>query len=244
MRLKVLGCGDAFGSGGVPHTAFHLSPANDGLLIDCGASTLIQLRKFGMSSDDVDGILVSHFHGDHYGGIPFLLLEAALVRQRKKPLFIYGPPGLEQKLKTLQEALYPGTSEHMERLDLRFITYRSHSVLDNEVFTLRTRSVIHANASHPHGMRLEAEGKVLAFSGDTSWTDELIPLADGADLFICECNFFDRSAPGHIHYTQLREKLDQLNTKRTLLTHLGPDMLERVNELDHEVLTEGAEYDI
>lgn len=244
MRLKVLGCGDAFASGGAANTCFHLSTPGHQLLLDCGASSLMQLKKFGMSSDDVDSILISHFHGDHYGGVPFLLLEAALVRERKKPLSIVGPNGLQEKLSILQDALYPGTSKHMDILDLNLSSFWGNSVLDLGAFSLNTASVIHAEGSYPHAFRIEVEGRIIAFSGDTSWTDELYRIADGADLFICECNFYEKQAPGHIHYSELKEKAPYIGAKRIVLTHRGPEMLSYEADLEHECLVEGQEIEL
>ncbi len=244
LKLKVLGCGDAFSSGGVPNTCFHLSTPKHQLLIDCGASSLMQLKKQGMSSDDVDSILISHFHGDHYGGVPFLLLEAALVQQREKPLTIVGPPGIQEKLKTLQDALYPGTSEHMNKIDLHLASFRNKSVLEFDAFSLRTAPVVHAEGSYPHALRIEIGGRTIAFSGDTSWTDELYGIAKGADLFICECNFLEKQAPGHIHYTELKEKALQIEADRMVLTHRGPEMLNNEVSVEHECLVEGQEIDL
>ncbi len=244
MKLKVLGCGDAFGSGGVPNTCFYVTDGQHRLLIDCGATSLVQLKKYGLSSDDLDRILISHFHGDHYGGIPFLLLEAALVQKRERPFSIVGPEGIRDKLVTLQDALYPGTAEHMDALELHFSSFSDRSVLEFEELSLRTWSVVHADGSNPHAMRLEIGGKVIAFSGDTAWTDALYEVADGADLFICECNFLEQEAPGHIHYEELKEKAKGLRADRMVLTHRGPSMLESASQLQHECLVEGQEIRI
>ncbi|MFB6258385.1 MAG: MBL fold metallo-hydrolase [Flavobacteriales bacterium] len=242
VTLKVLGSGDAFGTGGIPNTCFHLSSSEHGILIDCGATSLVQLKKYGLDSNAVDSILVSHFHGDHYGGIPFLMLEAALVHQRKKPLRIIGPEGIQEKLIALQDALYPGTSEHMDQLDLHFSSFREKSILEFNEFSLNSTPVLHAPASHPHALRITVEGKVIAFSGDTSWTDELYDIADGADLFICECNFLDQRSPAHIHYKELKEKASGIRADRLVLTHLGGEMLR--SSVDHECLVEGQEIQL
>jgi ribonuclease BN (tRNA processing enzyme) len=243
-RLKVLGCGDAFGSGGVPNSSFFLETPEEGILIDCGASTLVQLKKYGLSSDDIDRILISHFHGDHYGGIPFILLEAALVQQRERPLSIVGPEGIREKLVALQDALYPGTSQHMDRLDLHFSSFSGKSSLDFDGMSLHTRPVLHAEGSSPHAMRIELGGRVIAYSGDTSWTDELYPVADEADLFICECNFLKGDVPGHIHYEELKEKAPHIGAQRIVLTHRGPDMLANEASVEHECLVEGQEIEL
>ena len=96
----------------------------------------------------------------------------------------------------------------------------------------------------PHGLRVEYGGKVIAYSGDTEWTDTLIELAEGVDVFICECNFFDKKAPGHLDYQTLIEHRPQLNCERIVLAHMGDDMLARIDDLELEAATDGAMIDI
>jgi ribonuclease BN (tRNA processing enzyme) len=72
---------------------------------------------------------------------------------------------------------------------------------------------------------LEASGRVLAYSGDTEWTDELLEVADGADVFLCECSTLDREVPGHLNAIKLATKRDQLRCARVFLIHMGEDVL-------------------
>ena len=76
MRLTIVGSGDAFGSGGRFNTCFQLESSNATLLIDCGASSLVALNLCGIKPNNIDGVIVSHLHGDHFGGLPFLLIDA------------------------------------------------------------------------------------------------------------------------------------------------------------------------
>ena len=75
MRMHILGCGDAFGSGGRNQSGY-LVEANDRLfLLDCGPTTLLAMKRAGIDPGRLDAILVSHLHGDHFGGIPFFFIE-------------------------------------------------------------------------------------------------------------------------------------------------------------------------
>ena len=111
VKFKVIGSGDAFACKGKFNTCFYVTSKKSNFLIDCGATSLVALHHNGISTDDIDTIIVTHFHGDHYGGIPFILLDAKIVRNRKKPLTIISPPGGKERLTTLIEALYPQTSD-------------------------------------------------------------------------------------------------------------------------------------
>ena len=86
MKLTIVGSGDAFGSGGRLNTCFFLETAKAALLIDCGASALPALKGQGIEPNRIDAIILSHLHGDHFGGLPFLLLDGQFLSRREKPL--------------------------------------------------------------------------------------------------------------------------------------------------------------
>ena len=97
MQLRFVGCGDAFGSGGRLNTCFHVSGREANFLIDCGASALPALKRLEIDRNEIDLILITHFHGDHFAGLPFVLLDAQFSR-RTRPLTIAGPQGIETRL--------------------------------------------------------------------------------------------------------------------------------------------------
>ncbi len=224
MKLTVLGCGDAFGNGGRNNSAFLLSQSGEHILVDCGASTLIRLKHESVVLEEISTILISHFHGDHYGGIPFFLISSLFENPRQRPLTIIGPPSIEAKVSELLEALYTGTLEKLGQLEITFIEYGKEPIKlgDKKIVAL---PVEHSPPSLPHGIRLEWKDKVFAFSGDTSWSNNLVPLCDQADLFVCECNFLHEQAFGHLCYDELVERRDQLACENIWLSHMGNEVL-------------------
>lgn len=239
VKLVFLGCGDAFGSGGRLNTCFHVHAPSTRFLIDCGASSLVALHRNGLTTDDIDTILVTHFHGDHYGGLPFVFLDAAKQRKRRRPLTVVTPQGGEQRTRQLMEALYPGTSALMDDLDLRFVPYQSHQSLDVDGLSVSTFPVIHSDEALSHGLRITVDKRVIGFSGDTIWTEELVGIADGADLMICECNFFETQTPVHLDYRTLEQHLPELTARRIILNHLGDEMLARRGQVALECADDG-----
>jgi phosphoribosyl 1,2-cyclic phosphodiesterase len=121
VEVHFLGSGDAFGSGGQLQTCFLVSTAQDSFIVDCGASTLIALKAARISPNDITKIFITHLHGDHFGGIPFFILDAQLVSKRTQPLTIVGPPGLEERVYSAMEIFFPRSSQVRRKFDIRFL---------------------------------------------------------------------------------------------------------------------------
>jgi ribonuclease BN (tRNA processing enzyme) len=230
MRLTIAGSGDAFGSGGRFNTCFFLETAKGVLLVDCGASALIAMKASGLDASRIDAIILSHLHGDHFGGLPFLLLDAQFLAGRERPLLIAGPPGTRKRMEEAQEMFFPRSSRNKWRfgLDVREIDLQHETNLLGH--SVRTAEVLHYSGAPSTAVRVSDGERTFAYSGDTQWTDALIPIADGADLFIVECYAHSGDPPGHLTWTVLRPRLKELRAKRIMLTHMNPTMLERLDE--------------
>lgn len=244
VKLAFLGCGDAFASGGRLNTCFHVRAASSRFLVDCGATSLAAMHRYGITSDDVDTILITHFHGDHYGGLPFVFLDAARQRKRTRPLTIVTPHGGRERTRDLLDLLYPSMSSAMDDLDLRFVEYDAHQSLEVDGLSITTFPVVHSAEALSHGLRVAVDGRSIGFSGDTAWTDELIDIADGADLMVCECNFFDTQTPIHVDYRTLEKHLPELRARRIILNHLGNEMLANLDKVELECADDGMEIEI
>jgi len=232
MKLTVVGCGDAFGSGGRLNTCFHVRAGMSCFLIDCGASSLIGLQTLGLAPNDIDTIYITHLHGDHFGGLPWMLIDANHRSGRTAPLTIVGPKGLEERFVTATEALYPGATERDRAFDLIFVEIEEGEPFTSNGVKVTGFEVKHPSGAPPYALRFEADGKVLAFSGDTTWTDNLPGASKGADLFICESYQFDQPNPVHLDFKTIDGNFDLLGAKKILLTHMGQDMMDHAASVD------------
>ncbi len=175
MQLQFIGCGDAFGSGGRFNTCFHVTGRQSNFLIDCGASSLVALKRAGVALNDIDAILFTHFHADHFGGLPPFMLDAQFFSKRTSPLTIAGPHGLAEWYVRAMETAFPGSSKTVPRFEVRFmeLTQKTTVAIDNLKVT--PFLVNHGNAGGPFfAYRIEVENRIISYTGDTEWTDVLI----------------------------------------------------------------------
>jgi ribonuclease BN (tRNA processing enzyme) len=244
MQVQFIGCGDALGSGGRANTCFHVTGKQSNLLIDCGASSLPAMKRLGVAREPVDLILITHFHGDHFGGLPFLLLDAQFTR-RSRPLVIAGPQGIETKLANLMEALFEHSSKTKQRFDLSVVALEPEQSRTFGEVKVTPYPVVHGESGGPFlAYRIEAEGRVITYSADTEWTDTLIPAACGADLFIAEAYYYDKIVKNHLSLKTLEAHLPEINAKRLVLTHMSEDMLGRLGELPYTTAHDGMTVEL
>jgi ribonuclease BN (tRNA processing enzyme) len=239
VEVGFLGTGDAFGSGGRQHTATLVRAAGGNLLVDCGASTLAALRRRGIDPGEVDAIALTHLHGDHFAGVPFFLMDAQYASSRSRPLVIAGPDGVEERLGRAFDVLFPGAAVLPARFPLTWIEWSERQTVRVGPAEVTPFLVRHSPAIPCFGLRLSLPERIVAFSGDTEWTDALVPLSADADLFVCEC-VGDRTAPPHhLDFRTLQRHRPALTCRRLLLTHMGQDMLRRAPSLDVETADDG-----
>jgi ribonuclease BN (tRNA processing enzyme) len=244
MQLRFVGCGDALGSGGRFNTCFHVTGSSVNFLIDCGASSLPALKRLAIARDDIDLILITHFHGDHFAGLPFLLLDAQFTR-RTRPLVIAGPEGIAKRLAQLMEALFQNSSKTQQRFDLRVVALKPLEMRSFGAVDVTPYPVVHGESGGPHlAYRVETEGRVIAYSADTEWTETLIPAARDADLFIAEAYYYDKAVKNHLSLKTLEAHLAEIRPKRLILTHMSDDMLGRLGALAYEAASDGMVVDI
>lgn len=240
MQVTFVGCGDAFGSGGRFNTCFHVNSESACFLIDCGASSLIALKAQGIDRNEIETIIFTHFHGDHFGGLPYFMLDAQFFSKRTQPLTILGPSGLKDWYERVMETTFPGSSRTKQKFELTFreLTPTATEIIGNlKIMTARVR---HGQPEGPfHAYRIDVDGKTVAYTGDTEWVDELIEIGHDADLLIAEAYFYEKKVSLHLDLATLESKLPLIRPKRLMLTHMNDDMLGRLDELPFEAAEDG-----
>lgn len=197
------------------------------------------MRRAGLDPAGIGWILLSHLHGDHFGGVPFLILDAQFGR-RTRPLVVAGPPGARQRVDAAMEVFFPGSTGVKRAFALEFMELPECEPTRVGPATVTPLAVEHASGAPSYGLRVEYDGQVIAYSGDTEWTERLVELARGADVFVCEAYFFEKSIRYHLDYRTLSAHRARLDCRRLILTHMSQDMLGRLGEVDLECAQDGT----
>jgi ribonuclease BN (tRNA processing enzyme) len=247
LRVKILGCGDAFGSGGRLNTCFLADRGPSSFLIDCGASVMISMRRFEVDPNQIAAIVLSHLHADHFGGVPAFILDGQFISRRTRPLVVAGPPGLPDRLADLMEAHFPGSSRIERKFPIELIELPPGvptriGAID---LSVTAYTVLHPSGTPSLALRCECDGRIVSYTGDTEWVDALVTAGRNADLLIAEAYWYERKIRFHLDYATLREKLPLIGARRVLLTHISAEMLSRVSDVEGcEIASDGLVVEI
>ncbi len=222
MKITVVGCSGSFAGPDSAASCYLLEGVQDGrtwrVLLDLGSGALGSLHRF-VDPLTVDAVLVSHLHPDHYFDISGLYVMWKYHPDgARPPIPVWGPPGVaRQCARAYGLAADPGMSA-----EFSFHEY------DDEPVRLGPFSISATRVAHPitaYGLRVEGDGHVVAYSGDTGPCQELVDLATGADLLLCEAAFVESGTnPGDLHLTgkQAGAAAAEARVRRLVLTHLPP----------------------
>ena len=239
LTVRFVGSGDSCGSGGRFQTCIVVDGPRSRFAIDFGASSLIALSQQGVDHNSLDAILLTHLHGDHCGGVPFLLMDAMLGARRTRPLVVAGPRDLRPRMDAIRDALFPGSGAMTPRFPLEWIAMepgRAHPVLDLVVTPEPAR---HTRETSPTALRVEVDGRVVTYTGDTEWTEDVARAARGADLLIAECYFHDKPVKWHLNYPDIVAHAKGVGARRVILTHMSREMLAHAGAVPEECAYDG-----
>jgi ribonuclease BN (tRNA processing enzyme) len=219
LELSFLGSGNAFTPGGRYWSSFLL---NGRYLLDAPPTLLPHLKRLGVPLTDIRVIFISHFHGDHFLGLPFLFLEYLHITPRREDLYIVGPPGVEEKIECLAEMAFPNLSHADAGYRRRYLEVEANRQQTVGDLPFQAFLMKHANDTlTSFGYSLRLAEKVIAYTGDAELSDQLFALAEGADVLVLDCNYSQGRGPEHVSFADVPEIRRRLPSSTTIiLTHL------------------------
>lgn len=244
VQVSFLGTGDAFSSGGRHQAGYLVQDGNTSVLLDVGSSTLGSMKQHGIDPAAVDLVLISHLHGDHFSGLPFLFLQYIFEQKRQRPLQIAGPPGTEERVWALFRAVYRDLASEPLPFAVHFTEMAPGAPVSFDAVHVDPFRVPHQEKDISLAFRVSLAGRTVLYSGDTGWTEALVEQSHGTDLFICECCSFETRMSMHLDYPRLAENRSRFGTKRMILTHLGREVQARCSEVEIEMATDGLTVDL
>ena len=244
VRVTILGSGDAFGSGGRLHSAYMVEAPGTTFLVDCGPSVLQAMKRVGRNPDALDFVLLSHLHGDHFGGVPFLFMEYLYEARRSRPFAVYGPPDTERRVRALFRALYEKPAHEALPFPVTF-----HELVPEREATIGGARVLpfvvpHVSDLLAFGYRIGVAGRTILYSGDSRWTEDFVARSRDVDLFVCECSTYETRMEIHVSYPEIAARAAQLGCRRLVLSHLGREPLGRRGEITLECAEDGLTLDL
>ncbi len=243
MKITFIGSGDACATGGKNQTCFLIEDTSKTFLVDCGPASLAALRKNGFNTEKIDFVINTHMHGDHFGGIPYLLMDMDINCQRKRAFKIFGPENIGIRVPELMNVLYPGYL--IKNYQVSFHNLKADSLEQVEGYNVQTFLMEHKAYSDCLGYRISNNNFSFAYTGDTAWTEKIFDLAKDTDVFICECSLYEKNLNlKHIAYKELIANIDKIKTQRLILTHLSQDMFDNLSEVNLEIAYDNLEVNI
>jgi ribonuclease BN (tRNA processing enzyme) len=220
MDVSFLGSGNAFASGGRYWSSFIVDKKYQ---FDCPPTMLPQLKRLNVALEDIEVIFISHFHGDHFVGLPFLLLEYTYMTERTKDLIIVGPPNCEAILEDFANRVYPNIIRPggYKRVYIDGDPTRDQRAGD---LTFRAFPMNHVKKDglHALGYRVQIGDKTIAYTGDTMFCEEAVQLGDGADVYVVDCTYPEGCGPEHMGLDDVKVIRDRITPETTMvLTHLS-----------------------
>ena len=234
MKITILGSADAFNSSGRCHSCYLVEgPGYGPVMIDFGGSGMVALHKAGRTQPELAGVAITHLHGDHLGGLPFLILDAAYNHPRTAPLPLVGPFGLADRIKVL----FQGTYRELPDKPLKFeipiteITPGQRAAIAG--LTIEGFAADHMDPpEQPLSFRITTpDGKSVAFSGDTAMNPQLLAAADQVDMLIAECSALVPPIGRHCTWLDWKAVLPTLTARRVVLSHLNHRVRDEIPRL-------------
>ena len=223
-EIRLLGTGTAFQQDGRGAQCILITePSGELVAVDVGPTSAAAATRYGAPLARMRHLFITHLHGDHIAGWPFVALQMIFLEKRTAPLDIWGPPGVQERLEGLLRLCYPKIAgDQAARLPISYheIEVGRRDVLAAGEICFDTFPMEHDASSIGFGLRVGSG--YLGISGDTEWCSGLEELARRSDLLLVECTTLEKSDYRHLSLEEIRDHRVELPEGKWVLVHI-PD---------------------
>ena len=228
LKILVLGSGNAFGHGNQFQSCHYIEfEEKYKILLDCGPTILQSLQAAEINIDDLKYLLISHLHGDHIAGIPFLLLHYKFILHRvNNPLLIIGPYGLTEQLENLIKGNYPDALTKEDNLyQVQELQLQEEKFLWDKI---KIKSFEAHHIPNAFGYVLQKDQLKVIYSGDNKFNEDQMKEFSNGTVLIHELTTMNSTAGIHTSWELLQKYIDEILTHvgKVITVHSGTDVKE------------------
>ncbi|WP_042455174.1 MBL fold metallo-hydrolase [Neobacillus dielmonensis] len=212
MKLTIIGPWGGYPKVNAASAGYLLEHEGFRLLIDCGSGVLAKLQNI-VQPEQLDAVIISHYHPDHIADIG-VLQHARLIQGY-----------LGKDMDTLPVYGHQSDQQEFSKLSYKNIM-KGIAYEPNQELRVGPFKVTFLKTDHPvpcYAMRFEAGGKAIVYTADSSFKEEFISFSQGAEVLVCECNFYanqNGKSAGHMNSTDAGRFAREADVKQLILTHL------------------------
>ena len=229
MQTLVLGCGEAFDQE-LFNTSLLVRTGQAVLLLDCGFSIPPRVWQCVADTNEIDAVYISHAHADHFFGMP-ALLGRLWEDGRTKPLTIISQAAVLEDVRTALELGYRGLSARF-KYEMNFVVATAGEVVEAHGARFSFGQTRHSVSNL--AVRIEADGRVLSYSGDGMFLEASRRLYAGADIVVHEAYFFEES-PIHADIGAVIAMAEEDGVRQVALVHVQRDVRRRPERIEEAI---------
>ena len=235
MKVEFVGTGSVFASF---NSASYL--INDKILVDIPNGCCKAIKRMNKDVIDIEYIFITHFHGDHFLDIPFLLSEI-YIRGNKK-ITLIGGVELKEKVYEATKLVFPNSYEkYLNGIEITYLNCEESIIIDN--INISSIRVNHGRMKNAYGYVFKDKERIITFSGDTCLCESVEEMSKISDYVIIDVTL-EEGNEAHVGIDNLKYLANKYNDTIFITTHMRDDLREPIKNLNLKNVVVGYDGDI